>query len=468
MQVTFLGAAGEVTGSQHLIETRGGVRLLLDCGLFQGPRSLARQKNEVFRCQPKDLDAVILSHAHIDHCGNLPRLYAQGFRGPVFTTDATADIAELMLLDSARVQVEDARYLARKLRPGHPPVEPLYDEEDVRGLVRRFEPLPFREAHDVGNGVEIRFLPAGHILGSAITELKIRDGGDVRKIVFTGDLGRRGMPLLVDPEPVDGADLLITESTYGDSVHPPPQDTQSELLRIIQAAVTKQGKVVVPAFSLGRTQQIVYYLNRLFHDGRLPRVPIFVDSPLSTKLTRIFKRYDEELDDDVQTLRKTDDDVFGFGSLTYVESQQDSMALNDRKGPCVIISASGMCEGGRVVHHIKHVAGDARHTICLMGYQAPHTLGWQIARRQPYVRIFDRELPLRAHVEQLGGLSAHADATDFRWWFEASTSGGHSFRRACLVHGEAGPARALAEMLRDYTDEEPLIPGFAQTITLDD
>jgi metallo-beta-lactamase family protein len=465
MKITFLGAAGEVTGSQHLVETRD-VRLLLDCGLFQGPRSLSRQKNESFRCEPKELDAVILSHAHIDHCGNLPRLFAQGFRGPLFCTDATADIAELMLLDSARVQVEDAKYLTRKLKRGHPPVEPLYDEDDVRGLMRHVQPLTFREWHDVSHGVEIRFLPAGHILGSAITELRIKERGHVHRICFTGDLGRRGMPLLVDPEPVEGADLLITECTYGDRVHPPAQETPHDLLRVVEAAHARQGKLIIPAFSLGRTQSIVYFLNQLFESGQLPRTPIFVDSPLATRLTKVFQRYDETLDADVQHLRRTDPDVFGFKTLTYVESQRDSMELNTRCGACVIISASGMCEGGRVVHHIKHAARDARNTICLMGYQAPHTLGWQIANRQPYLRIFDQEVPLRAHVEQLTGLSAHADVEDFRWWFRESTKGGHSFGRACLVHGEPDSARALAGILRDFSDEEPLIPQYGETLTL--
>lgn len=466
MRITFLGAAGEVTGSQHLIETRD-VRLLLDCGLFQGPRAVARRKNEVFGCRPRDLDAVILSHAHIDHCGNLPRLYAQGFRETVFCTEATADVAELMLMDSARVQFEDAKYLSRKLKPGHPPVDPLYTEDDVRGLMRNVHPLAFREWHELGHGVAVRFLPAGHILGSAITELRLKDRGQVARIVFTGDLGRRQMPLLVDPEPVEGADLLITESTYGDRVHPPLADTAEELLRIIRAAVEKRGKVILPAFSLGRTQQVVYYLNRLFNEGRLPRLPIFVDSPLATRLTRIFRRYDAQMDEDVQSTRQSDPDVFGFSTLTYIESQRDSMALNDRAGPCVIISASGMCEGGRVVHHLKHAVGDARNTICLMGYQAPHTLGWQIASRRPYVRIFDRETPLRAHVEQLSGLSAHADAEDFRWWFHESTRAGYSFGKACLVHGEPASAQALAGILRDYCDEEPIIPGFGESITLE-
>ena len=467
MRITFLGAAGEVTGSQHLIETRD-VRLLLDCGMFQGPRAPARKKNEVFHCRPKDLDAVVLSHAHIDHCGNLPRLYAQGFRGDVFSTDATADIAELMLQDSARIQVEDAKYLTRKLRGRHPPVEPLYDPEDVDGLMRKFQPLAFHKWHELGHGVELRFVPAGHILGSAITELKIREGGDVRRIVFTGDLGRRGMPLLVDPEPVDGADLLITECLYGNRVHPPAQDTARELLRVVRGTVERKGRVIVPAFSLGRTQQIVYFLNDLFHAGELPRIPIFVDSPLASRLTKVFRRYDHTMDEDVQESLRSDDDVFGFDTLTYVGSQRESIGLNNREGPFVIISASGMCEGGRVVHHLKHAVDHEENTICLMGYQAPHTLGWQIANRQRYVRIFDREIALKAHVEQLSGLSAHADAEDFRWWFQESTKGGHSFGRACLVHGEEDHAQALAEILRDYCDEEPLVPQFGEKVVLEE
>jgi metallo-beta-lactamase family protein len=457
MRITFLGAAGEVTGSQHLIET-SDLRILLDCGLFQGPRAESRRKNETFRCRPKDLDAVVLSHAHLDHCGNLPRLAAVGFRGPVFATDATTDVTELMLLDSAKVQAEDARYLSRKLQPGHPPIEPLYTDDDVDRVMRRFEPLAFHQRHDLGAGVELRFVPAGHILGSAIIELKVREGGNVTKVVFTGDLGRRGMPLLVDPEPVTGADVLICESTYGNQVHPPPGDLPAELLRVVHEAVRRGGRVIVPAFSLGRTQQVVYYLNQLFHDGRLPRVPIFVDSPLATRLTAVFRRYDDSLDEDVQHLLRTDEDVFGFSTLTYVATQAESMALNRRAGPCVIIAGGGMCEGGRVVHHLKHSLGDSRNTVCLMGYQAPHTLGRQIEDRRPYVRIFDRDTPLRAHVEKLAGLSAHADVEDFRWWFRESTREGHSFGRAFLVHGEPDSARALGVLLRDFCDEEPVIP----------
>ena len=456
MKLTFFGAAGEVTGSQHLIETRK-LRVLLDCGMFQGARAEARRKNESFQCQPAKLDAVILSHAHIDHCGRLPQLYRDGFREHVFCTSATADIAELMLMDSAKIQLEDALYLTRKLKPGHPPVEPLYTPDDVEGLMRNFMPLDFYEWHELAPDFRLRFHPAGHILGSAITEMEIRERGEVKRIVFTGDLGRRDIPLLVDPAVLQGCDVLITESTYGNRIHPPASDIKQELLRIILDAVSVGGRVIIPAFSLGRTQQVVYYLNELFNEKQLPRVPIFVDSPLATRLTKIFRRYDETLDADVSRTLKHDRDVFGFELLTYVGSQRESMELNRREGSCVIISASGMCESGRVVHHLKHSVRDEKNAIVLIGYQAPHTLGRQIAERRQYIRIFDREYPLRARVEQLEGLSAHADVEDFKWWFSEMSADSH-IGQAFLVHGEPRSAEALAELLRDYCDEDPVIP----------
>ena len=461
MKITFLGAAGEVTGSQHLIETRD-LRILLDCGFFQGPRSESRTKNERFYCRPKGLDGVILSHAHIDHCGNLPGLYREGYRGPVFCTEATADICEVMLLDSAKIQAEDARYLSRRLHPGHPAVEPLYTEDDVYGIMRKFHPLHFREWHELAPDCKVRFLPAGHILGSAIVELEIRDGTEWKKIVFTGDVGRRGMPLLVDPEPVDGANVLITEATYGNELHPPPDDIKTALQKIISDTVRRGGRVIIPAFALGRSQQVVYYLNELFNAGQLAEVPVYVDSPLANRVTKIFRRYFDELDEDVQTSRKADKDIFQFPSLRYIETPQESAGLNGRKEPFVVISASGMCESGRVVHHIKHAVADERNTIVLIGYQAPATLGWRLQQRQRYLRIFDREFPLRAEVISLSGLSAHADAADFKWWIEASTAKGN-FSQAFIVHAEARGARGMVDLLRDNCDEEPVIPQYRQS-----
>lgn len=457
MKITFLGAAGEVTGSQHLIETTHR-RVLLDCGFFQGARAESRKKNEKFHCDPKNLDAVILSHAHIDHCGNLPRLYKMGFRGPVFCTDATADIAEMMMLDSAKIQKEDSKYLSKKLKGDHPSVEPLYTEDDVRGLMKNFEPCGFNEWHDTETDeLRFRFHPAGHILGSAIVELDIKDGTEHKRVVFSGDLGRRGMPLLKDPTPVEGADVVICESTYGNRVHPPPQDLQQQLLDIITRAEKRGGRVVIPAFSLGRTQQIVYFLNELFNKDHLPKLPIYVDSPLATRLTKVFRRYDETLDRDVQDTLMHDEDVFGFDTLTYTESVHESMALNRREGAFVVISASGMCENGRIVHHLKHALSHAENEIVLMGYQAPHTTGRHIANREHEIRIHGRLLPLKANVHQLEGLSAHADVTDLKWWFEESTKRGH-FGHCFLVHGESDSAQALAGVVDAYCDEKPIVP----------
>jgi metallo-beta-lactamase family protein len=293
MKITFLGGAGEVTGSQHLIET-DNLRLLLDCGLFQGQRKETRAKNMEFFCRPKELDGVILSHAHIDHCGNLPGLYRAGFDGTIFCTDATADIADIMLQDAAHIQEEDAKYLNRK-RKGGDLIEPLYTSEDAEAVVRQIQPMHFNQWHELATDVRVRFSPAGHILGSAITELEIRERAQWKRIVFTGDLGRYGMPLLVDPQPLEyPADVLIIESTYGNRVHPPVKDMKDDLLRIIQEAHQRGGRVIIPAFSLGRTQQVIYHLNELFNEGRLPRIPIFVDSPLSNRCTAVHRRYQEQ------------------------------------------------------------------------------------------------------------------------------------------------------------------------------
>lgn len=464
MKLTFFGAAGEVTGSQHLIEF-GERRILLDCGFFQGRRAESRAKNEHFRCRPADLDAVVLSHAHIDHCGNLPGLYRAGFEGPVFCTEATADVAQLMLTDSARIQTEDARYLNSRPRDSQAPVEPLYAQRHVDAVTHHFQPLAYHQWHELADDVRLRFADAGHILGSAITELEIEEHGEVRRIVFTGDLGRRGLPVLRNPEPVDGCDILITESTYGDRVHPSPDDVQAELERIIREAAVVEGRVIIPAFSLGRTQHLVYFLNGLFNSGRLPNVPVFVDSPLARRVTSVYRDHEQVMNADVQVLLRNDGDPFGFPGLTYVGRQHESMALNEHPGPLVIISASGMCESGRVVHHLKRAVSDIRNTIVMIGFQAAHTLGRRLIERQPSVRFLDQDYSLNANVEVLSGLSAHADALDFRWWFEAMHATSH-IGQAFVVHGEQRAAEAQTQTLDSFCDEPPVIaqPGVVYEI----
>jgi metallo-beta-lactamase family protein len=427
MRITFYGAAGEVTGSQHLLEI-GDRRILLDCGLFQGRRAESRAKNQRFNCKPSDLDCVILSHAHIDHSGNLPGLFRAGFNGTVFCTDATADVAELMLKDSAKIQEEDAKYHNSKLAEDQPAIEPLYTRQDVDGLLKTFQPLSFHEWHELADDVRIRFSDSGHILGSAITELEVKEKGEIRRIVFTGDLGRRGLPVLRDPEVVEGCDVLITESTYGNRVHPSADDIKIELKRIINEAAIVGGRVVIPAFSLGRTQHLVYFLNELYNEGELPGIPIFVDSPLARRVTAVYRDHKEIMDAETQQLLQNDSDPFGFPGLSYVQSQKESLDLNRHEGAFVVISASGMCESGRVVHHLKHAMASIENTIVLIGYQAQHTLGRKLVERQPVVRIHDREIENRANIEVLSGLSAHADAMDFRWWFQEMhrTSSRHS------------------------------------------
>ncbi len=461
MKITFLGAASEVTGSQHLLETEN-LRILLDCGFYQGRRAEAYSKNAKFHCKPRQLEGVILSHAHIDHSGNLPGLIKAGYRGPIFCTHATADVAEIMLKDSAHIQKEDAKYLAMHLGKDAPPILPLYEDQHVSQVVKQFEPLDYHEWHDLAPEFRLRFSEAGHILGSAITEMHIKDQGEMRRVVFTGDLGRRNLPLLRDPEPVPGCDVLISESTYGNRLHPPAENIKESLLRIITRAANQGGKVVIPAFSLGRTQNIIYFLNELAETGKLPRVPVYLDSPLSHKLTSVYRAHQDIMDAHAQRMLRVDDDLFGFDMLHSIRSVQESAELNRLPGPFVVISASGMCENGRVRHHLKHTLPDEKNTIVLIGYQAQHTLGRKLSEGKTPVNIFDRLVPVNATIEILGGLSAHADAEDFKWWFESLASEG-GIGQAFLVHGEPDSARALAELIRDCCDEDPIIPEFGQT-----
>lgn len=466
MKLTFLGAAGEVTGSQHLIETSTR-RILLDCGLFQGRDRETRPKNERFLCSPQKLDAVILSHAHIDHCGNLPGLYKAGYRGPIYCTRATAEIAAVMLRDSARIQEEDARYLRRKHHAvgRELAVEPLYSEDDAKAVARRFEYVRFNEWEVVDDDFRFRLRHAGHILGAAMIELDLRENGEWKRVAFSGDLGRRDIPILPDPETIERCDALICESTYGDRVHPDPGDVRTRLGEIICEASRRRGKVIIPAFSLGRTQMLTYLLNDLRNQNSLCRVPVYVDSPLAVRLTDIYREHAEIMDSDVQDILKYDEDVFDFEGLHYVRSQDESMALNRQQGPFVVISAGGMCENGRVVHHLKHAISDEDNTVLIIGFQAEHSLGRQLVEHRQEVSIFGRTYPVRARIEVINGLSAHADAEDFRWWFRAISRAG-GVGQVFLVHGEERAAQALSSLVAEHSDLPPVIPQFGQSFDI--
>ncbi len=446
MQLQFIGAAQTVTGSMHLLQVNGK-RILLDCGLFQGKRAESIRENKTFQYfHPAGIDAVILSHAHIDHSGNLPNLVKQGFTGPIYSTPATRDLAGIMLTDSAKIQEQDTEFLNKKLaRRGEPPVSPLYDTEDALAVMPLFVSVSYHRETNVSDGVTLTFLDAGHILGSAMVRLRINEDGKETILFFTGDLGRKGMPILRNPDAVEEADLLITESTYGGRHHDPIQSMQGKLREVILRTIKRGGKVIIPAFSIERTQEITYTLHRLFDNKELPRVPVFVDSPLSVNATEVFRLHPECFNKDIFKMVINHDDPFGFEYIKYIRMVQDSKKLNDIKEPIVIISASGMCESGRILHHLANNIADEKNTVLIVGYQAPDTLGRRILNRQPEIRIFGESYPLKAEVVEMHSFSAHADHDDIIEFVRKLNK--EKLHHIFLVHGEPDGQTALQQSL---------------------
>jgi metallo-beta-lactamase family protein len=445
IKLRFLGAAQQVTGSMHLVETPAG-RLLIDCGMYQGRREETRQRNLHLPKEAIGADAVILTHAHIDHSGSLPTLVKAGFRGRIFATAATRDLCGYMLRDAARIQVQDAEYLNRRFGhdPGWRPIAPLYEEEDALAALRQFVGVGYDQPFAPLPGLSATLVEAGHILGSAQVHLDVPDGGVTRRLVFSGDLGRKDLPILRDPAPLDRADYVVMESTYGDRVHAPVADMEAQLATIVQETVAKKGKVIIPAFAVGRSQEIVYALHKLFLAGRVPDLPIFVDSPLATNITTVFRAHPECYDAETRQFVDENGPAFTFSTLRYVESREESMRLNDLREPAIIISASGMCESGRVLHHLKNNVGDERNTILIVGFMAQHTLGRRLVERRPRVKILGVERELFARVVVMNGFSAHADKNDLR----AYARGAKGARRVFLVHGEPDQQAPLIELLR--------------------
>jgi metallo-beta-lactamase family protein len=460
--VTFWGAARTVTGSMHQVDVNGQ-SLLLDCGLFQGRRAESRKRNEEFPFRPKDIDAVLLSHAHIDHCGNLPNLVRQGFAGPIYCTSATRALAAVMLGDAAKIQEEDAIYLNRKRAKGEPKVEPLYDGRDVYQTLLRLQAVTYDKPAKVGRGLEATFVDAGHLLGSAMIGLRI-DGADrERRLTFTGDLGRPGLPILRSPSPVPQGELLISESTYGGHTHEPVDETAERLGEVVRHTAERGGKLLIPAFSVGRTQTIVYFLHQLRSAGRLPSIPIYVDSPMAVRATEVFQAHPECFDEATRRLLHERPDLFGEGWIRYIDKVHDSIALNDQPEPCVIVSASGMCEAGRILHHLKHNIEDPRCTILIVGFQAPDTLGRRLVDRRPEVRILGRTFTLKAEVVVLNGLSSHADHGDL---LRSLGPLGATAKHVRLVHGEPDRAAALAEGLRAVGFADVGVPERGESVTI--
>ncbi len=461
-RVTFQGAAHTVTGSMHVVEANGR-RLLLDCGLFQGKRSEARQRNSHFPFDPRTIDLVVLSHAHLDHCGNLPTLVRGGFSGPIYCTPATRDLAAVMLADSAKIQEEDADFLNRHRQPGEPAAEPLYRHEDAQRAVGLIRAIPYHRDADLGHGFGLRLVDAGHLLGSAMVALTITGGGRDCSLTFTGDVGRPGVPILRDPEPVPPGDVLLCESTYGGEAHPPVEELAGQLGELVRRTAGRGGKLLIPAFSLGRTQTVVYYLHQLMTAGQLPDLPIYVDSPLASDATEVFRQHPECFDDETARLLKEDPDLFGGRRVHYVRSVEESKALNGRREPCVIIASSGMCEAGRILHHLAHNIEDPRTTVALVGFQAADTLGRRLAEHQPEVRILNRTYRPRAEVVTLSGFSSHADQNDLLRDLQPLLG---RTKRVRLVHGEPERAEALAAALRSLGFTDTAVPKPGDSVSL--
>ncbi|MDZ7292334.1 MAG: MBL fold metallo-hydrolase [candidate division KSB1 bacterium] len=453
MRIRFCGAAQEVTGSQHLVSVNGK-NLLLDCGTFQGRREESRRKNENFKFDPARVDQLILSHAHIDHSGNIPALVKKGFTGHVFSTRATVDLCNIMLRDSAHLQEKDAEWLDKKR---HEHIEPLYDLEDVERAMQHFVGLQYLRPFPVAPGVQVTFQDAGHILGSAGVLLEIEERGGKRRLGFSGDLGRRNMPILKDPDYLDDLDILIMESTYGNREHPDIENMAEELAKAVRAVHRRGGKIIVPAFSIGRTQALVYYLHKLWNQNRIPDLPIYVDSPLSVDTTSVHRLHPECFDRETQRLFLDDgQDPFGFKRLIYVRDVEDSKKLNDLDTPCMIISASGMAEGGRILHHLKNNIGDPRHCVLIIGYMAENTLGRRLAEGATEVKIFGEIYTRRCEVRQLDGFSAHADRSDLLDFVRRQNP--KKLRHIFLVHGEPEQAEPLAEAIRSLGFRNVHIP----------
>ncbi len=463
MRIHFNGASHTVTGSQYLLEINGS-RVLMECGLFQGRRQDTYARNRSFSFDPRTIDAVLLSHAHIDHSGNLPHLVKHGYAGPIYATSATADLADIMLRDAGHIQEADAEFINKKLKPGETPVEPLYTLADAEQVDQYFQPQEYGRPFEVVPGVTAEFNDAGHILGSASIRLELQEDGRKVRLWFSGDIGRNGLPILRDPVLPHDADTLMMECTYGDKPHSEPQEAHREFQEIVLRTVARRGKVIIPAFAVGRTQDLVYSLNTLVSSGRLAHIPVYVDSPLAVQASQIFERHPECYDaETLEFIRTKKHPALEFDGLRYVQSVEESKSLNNMKGPLIIISASGMAEVGRILHHLKNNIEDPNNSILIVGWQAPDTLGRRIAEREKVVRIFGEEYRVRAEVATIGGLSAHAGQDALLKYALAAKD---SLRQIILVHSEQDAETAFAGCLRENGLDRVIYPDQFSSLEL--
>jgi metallo-beta-lactamase family protein len=466
MKLTFWGAARQVTGSLHVVETVSGKKILLDCGLYQGPKHGFDEPNSEWPCPPSEVDFVILSHAHIDHCGLLPKLVAAGYDGPIFSTPATRDLATIMLLDSAHIQEKDAEYEnIRREKQGKPKVQPLYTTADVVPCLNSFVTVGYEKWFEISREISFVFKDAGHLLGSATVTLKIQENGKEIMLGFTGDVGRPDRPILKDPVPMPPLDYLICESTYGSRVHEMGPEAEDKLLEIVkETCVRNKGKLIIPAFSVGRTQVIIYSLDRLSHSGLLPQIPVYVDSPLAVNATDIFRMHPECFDAELMQYLLKDSDPFGFSQLHYVRDVNESKALNLREGPCIIISASGMIEAGRIKHHIRNNISNSRNTILIVGYCTPNTIGGKLRAGAETIMLFGEEYPVRAKVIILDAYSAHGDQKEIFDVLQNQTPG--KMKKVFLVHGEENDMEVFRDAWLQKGFKEIVLPRRKESFIL--
>jgi metallo-beta-lactamase family protein len=465
MRLFFHGAAQTVTGSQHLLEVNGR-RLLLDCGLYQGRRGDTYARNLNFAYDPRTVDAVILSHAHIDHCGNLPNLVKSGYQGPIYATKATADLAAIMMADSGRIQESDAEFVNKKRAArGEEPIEPLYTEADAAQAADLLRGVEYDQPFEVIPGVTARLVEAGHILGSAAVSLEIEEKGRKIRFWFSGDIGRYKLPLLRDPIlPPENVDYLLMECTYGDKSHHDPSQAFEEFREVVTRTIERGGKVIIPAFAVGRTQELVYNLNIMMFENGVPRVPVFVDSPLAVNASDVFRRHPECFDAETrQFVEEARHPALDFKMLTYIRSVEESKALNERKDPMIIISASGMAETGRILHHLRNNIENPKNTICIVSWQAPYTLGRRLADREKHVRIFGEPYTVKAEIATIGGLSGHAGQNLLVDYAAAVKK---TAKKVFLVHGEEKPAMALTEKLKEKSMREVYYPELHSSVEI--